>query len=82
MQLINHYSMVISFVFILGLTAFFMLRDGAQTRDYYILTALSAMLFAAWIVLRPAADTAETKSQFESVLGQGQPVLLELQSPF
>jgi len=82
MQLINHYSMIISFVFILGLTAFFTLRDGAQTRDYYILTALAAMLFVAWIILRPATDTAETKSEFESTLGQGQPVLLELQSPF
>ena len=80
MQLINHYSMIISFVFILGLTAFFTLRDGAQTKDYTILAALSAMLFAAWIVLRPATDTAETTSQFESVLGQSQPVLLELQS--
>ena len=82
MQLINHYSMVISFVFILGLTAFFLLRDGAVTKDYYILAALAVVLFAMWQILRPAKNTAETPSQYKAALGGGQPVLLELQSPF
>ncbi|MEN8172043.1 MAG: hypothetical protein ABFS03_04100 [Chloroflexota bacterium] len=82
MQLINHYSMILSFIFILGVTAFILLRDGAQTRDFSILAVLTVILLVAWIILRPATDTAETKSEFESVLGLGQPVLLELQSPF
>ncbi|MBE9524629.1 MAG: hypothetical protein IMY76_05990 [Chloroflexi bacterium] len=82
MQIINHYSMIISFIFILILTAFFLMRDGAVTKDYYILAALAVVLFAAWQVLRPAKETAETTSQLESALGGGQPVLLELQSPF
>jgi len=82
MQIINHYSMVISFIFVLILTAFFLLRDGAVAKDYYILAALAVVLFAAWQILRPAKNTAETTSQFKSTLGGGQPVLLELQSPF
>ena len=82
MQIINHYSMIISFVFIFILTAFFLMRDGAVTKDYYILAAVAIILFAVWQVLRPAKNTTETTSQFESTLGAGQPVLLELQSPF
>ena len=58
------------------------MRDGAVTKDYYILAAVAIILFAVWQVLRPAKNTTETTSQFESTLGAGQPVLLELQSPF
>lgn len=82
MQFINHYSIVITFVFVFMLTAFFTLRGGAQPRDFYLLAALAAALFAAWTFLRPTAKDAETTSEFQASLGQGQPVLLELQSPF
>jgi len=82
MQIINHYSMIISFIFVLILTAFFFLRDCAVAKDYYILAALAVVLFAAWQILRPAKNTAETPSQYKAALGGGQPVLLELQSPF
>ena len=82
MEFINHYSMVMSFIFVLAVVAFFLLRDGAKTKDFYILAAVAGLLFFAWTILRPATDTAETAFQLQAEIGQGQPVLLELQSPF
>ena len=82
MEFINHYSMVMSFIFVLAVVAFFLLRDGATTKDFYILAMVAGLLVFAWTVLRPATDTTETVSQLQVEIGQGQPILLELQSPF
>ncbi|MBC8331975.1 MAG: hypothetical protein H8E28_08335 [Anaerolineae bacterium] len=82
MEIINHYSMIISAVFILGLTAYFLLRNGYTPRDGVILIGVAAALLGGWLILRPQQGSAEGLAQLQAEFGQGRAVLLEMQSPF
>jgi hypothetical protein len=79
MQIINQYSMLWTGVVILGVIAYFSLRKGRSVLGVIV---VGTTLVIGWLVLRP--DQANTKElgQFQAVLGQGQSVLLELQSPY
>ena len=82
MQLINHYSMVWFGVFVIGLVAFFLLRDGFKRSDAFILIAVLVGLSAIWLILRPERGQSSPSSELFADVGQGLAVLLELQSPF
>lgn len=82
MDLINHYSMIWSGIFVLGLIAFFLLRDGFKVSDALILAVVLVGLGVGWLILRPARGTEASAPQMLAEVGQGQAVLLELQSPF
>lgn len=82
MQIINHYSMLFSAVFILGITAFFLLRDGFAPKDGIILIVVIVALIGGWLLLRPKKGFAEGQTQFKTELGQGRATLFELQSPY
>ncbi len=82
MEIINHYSMAISGVFIWGLLAFTLLRGGYEPKDGAILLLAAAALIGGWLLLRPQRGSTDGLGQFESELGQGRAVLLEMQSPF
>ncbi|MBC8508055.1 MAG: hypothetical protein ISR58_08900 [Anaerolineales bacterium] len=82
MQIINHYSMLFSAVFIFGITSFFLLRDGYAPKDGVILFVVMAVLIGGWLILRPKQGTADGQKQLEAEIGKGRAVLLELQSPF
>lgn len=70
----NHYSavIVVFLLFVSGLTG--VVRGGAKTRDWLILCGGLVGLVAAWWMFRPVARS--------SGLSTGQPVLLEVQSPY
>lgn len=82
MELINHYSMLWSGLFVIGLVAFFLLRDGFKASDGFILAGILVALGAIWLFLRPARGTDTAAPEVLSEVGGGQAVLLELQSPF
>ena len=82
MGIINHYSMMLSAIFIIGLTAFFLLRDGYQPKDGVILLVVAVALLGGWLILRPRQASADGRAQLQSEFGQGRAVLLEMQSPF
>ncbi len=82
MNLINHYSMLLAAAVILGATAFFLLRDGYQPRDGIVLIVVAVVLVVGWLALRPRPGSPDDVARFQSTLGQGEHVLLELQSPF
>ena len=82
MEFINHYSMLWSGVLILASAAFFILRKGYEPKSGLKLVGLTAILLVGWLVLRPEQASTTEFVQFEAELGQGQTVLLELQSPF
>lgn len=82
MVIINQYSMLWSAIIILGLVVFFVLRRGFKRSDSILLFFIVAALLAGWLVLRPKQATTAEYAHFQSELGQGQAVLLELQSPF
>jgi hypothetical protein len=47
-----------------------------------VLAAIALALLAGWVAVRPTATPAAAVSQVRPQIGQGLPVLLELQSPY
>ncbi|MCJ7717526.1 MAG: hypothetical protein MUO54_13535 [Anaerolineales bacterium] len=82
MEIVNHYSMLWTGVFILGVAAFFFLRKGYKPKSGLKLLGLAAVLLVGWLVLRPQQASTTELTQFKAELGQGQNVLLEMQSPY
>ena len=82
MEAVNQYSMLWGGVFILGFTAFMFLRKGFKPSDGIILLVLTIALFAVWMVIRPDRANTDELSEFQSKIGQGQAVLVEMQSPY
>lgn len=81
-ELINHYSMIWSGIFVLVLAALFVFRKGFQLNKVLLLIGIAAVLLAGWFILRPQQATTTELVQFNAELGQGRSVLLELQSPY
>ncbi len=82
MELINHYSMLWSGMFVIGLVAFFLLRDGFKASDGFVLAGIFVAMGVLWLVLRPAPGSDAAAPEVLAEVGGGQAVLLELQSPF
>ena len=82
MEIINHYSMLWIGIIILGLVAFLLLRKGFKSKDSIKLAVLAVALLIAWLFLRPQQASTTELAQFQEHFGQGQAVLLEMQSPY
>jgi len=82
MQIFNQYSMLLSGIFILGLAAFVILRKGIKLQDGIKLLALAVALIVVWLALRPEQASTNELGEFQSQIGQGQAVLVEMQSPY
>lgn len=82
MAIVNHYSMLWGAVFILGLAAFFLLRKGYKPESGLKLILIAVVLLLGWFLLRPPGASTTELAQFQAEFGQGQSVLLELQSPY
>lgn len=74
--------MLLSGIIILGLVAFVFLRKGFKPRDGIILLVLILALFATWVFIRPEQANTDEVADFQSQIGQGQAVLVEMQSPY
>jgi thiol-disulfide isomerase/thioredoxin len=74
MQFFNHYSAPILAALLLAGGLSLVLRGGGKTRHWLILGGATVALGAAWWVFQPVAKPATPLV--------GQPVLLELQSPY
>jgi len=82
MEIVNQYSMLWGGVFILGFAVFMLMHKGFKPRDGIILLVLTGALFAAWMFIRPEQANTDKLSDFRSQIGQGQAVLVEMQSPY
>ena len=82
MPIINQYSMLLSGVVILGLAAYVFLRKGFKSRDGIVLFVLSVGLVVIWMFIRPEQASTNELGEFQSQIGQGQAVLVEMQSPY
>ena len=74
--------MLLSGIFILGLAAFVLLRKGIKPKDGITLFVLAVALFGIWLFLRPEQASTSELTEFQSQIGQGQAVLVEMQSPY
>ena len=69
-------------VFIMVLAGFAFLRKGAKLKNGIGLLFLVVALFVAWLFLRPEKASTNELMEFQSQIGQGQAVLVEMQSPY
>ena len=82
MSIINHYSILWGVAFLFGLLAYFVRKDKARKKYLGIIAGISVVLLAAWFTMRAQSGSTESASILREQIGQGQAVLLELQSPF
>ena len=82
-QIVNQYSalwMAGAFVFLVVLIIF---RHKPKVGDYIALGVVIIGLILAWIGLHPRQTPLMDDAQMvQDMIGQGQPVLLEFQSPY
>jgi apolipoprotein N-acyltransferase len=82
MQIINQYSLIIVGLIGLIAVALVLMRSGKRRGRMAVLAAIALALLAGWVAVRPTATPAAAVSQVRAQIGQGLPVLLELQSPY
>ncbi|MBT3190756.1 MAG: hypothetical protein HN736_03590 [Anaerolineae bacterium] len=82
MSLINHYSMLWGVAFLFGLFLFLFRKDDAKKKKLYAVTGVVVLLLAVWFTTRAQTGSKESALDLREEIGQGQPILLELQSPF
>jgi hypothetical protein len=82
-QLVNQYSALwIAGAFVL-LVVLILFRQKPKTSDYVALGVVLIGLLVAWVLLHPTqTPLMEDARTVQSMIGQGQPVLLEFQSPY
>jgi hypothetical protein len=82
MQIINQYSLIIFGLAGLIAVALVLTRSGKGRGRMAVLAVVALALLAGWAAVRPTATPAAAVSQVRAQIGQGLPVLLELQSPY
>ncbi len=82
MQIFNQYSFLIIGLAGLLVLTLVLLRGGRTPGRLVVLAAVTAALVAVWLVARPTATPAADRAAIQAQLNPGQPVLLELLSPY
>jgi hypothetical protein len=82
MQIINQYSLIIFGLVGLIAAALLLMRNGKGRGRLAALAVVVLALLAGWAAVRPTATPAAAVSEVRAQIGQGLPVLLELQSPY
>jgi hypothetical protein len=82
MQIINQYSLIIVGLAGLIAVALVLMRVGKGRGRAAVLVVVALALLTGWVVIRPTATPAAAVSEVRAQIGQGLPVLLELQSPY
>lgn len=82
MQLLNQYSfLLLASVTIVGL-AVLLFRDGIRSNDIVAIGALVAGFLLAYALFRPGPSSVAEIKDLDAIIGAGNPVLVELQSPY
>ena len=82
-QIVNQYSALwIAGAFLL-LVALVLFRKRPKAGDFIALGVVAIGLVVAWLLLHPTqTPLMEDAKTVQAMIGQGEPVLLEFQSPF
>ncbi len=82
-QVFNQYSAVFIAAALLLIAIILTFSHKPRWQDTLALGVITAGLVAAWIVLHPVqTPLMEDAQKVQGMIGQGQPVLLEFQSPY
>ena len=79
---LNQHSFLVAAVAGTILLAAILLRDGVRPGDLLAIGALDLGLALAYALLGPGESTEREITAIRSQIGQGQPILLEFQSPY
>ena len=82
MSLINHYSTLWGLGILFALATYFLLRGERSAKKQIALALIGVALVATWFAIRPQSGSNEAADTLRAAIGQGQPILLELQSPY
>ncbi len=82
MSVFNVYSFALFAGFLLVVGLLVVLARGRRRSDWIALGIFTALILAAWWVIRPTESAFSPSQAADAVVGQGKPVLLEAQSPF
>lgn len=83
LKIINQYSFLFASVFILIVTATYLLRAGGEQKNAIILIIGLLIGFSlVWVVVRPKSGNRADIQTIQEQIGAGRPVLLEFQSPY
>ncbi len=82
MSLINHYSTLWGLGIIFAVAAYFLLRGERSAKKQLTLVLIGVALVTTWFAIRPQSGSNEAADTLRAEIGQGTPVLLELQSPY
>ena len=64
------------------MATFMFLRKGVKLKNGIGLLSLIVVLLGIWLFLRPEKASTNELIEFQSKIGQGQAVLVEMQSPY
>lgn len=79
----NQYSFVIAAAAIFIVAAIALLSRKPRWQEFLSLGVIGVGLIAAWVVLHPVqTPLMENAQKVQDMIGAGQPVLLEFQSPY
>lgn len=82
MSLINHYSTLWGLGILFALATFLLARGERSAKKLGLLAIIGVALVATWFAIRPQSGSTESAPSLRAEIGQGTPVLLELQSPY
>jgi thioredoxin 1 len=83
LQIINQYSAILIAAVLFLIAAIALLRHKAHWQEILALGVIAAGLVTAWLLLHPVqTPLMEDAQKVQNMIGQGQPVLLEFQSPY
>ena len=82
-QIFNQYSLVFIAAAVMLIAVIFVLSRKPRWQDTLALGVIVAGLVAAWFILHPVqTPLMDDAKMVQEMIGQGQPVLLEFQSPY
>jgi hypothetical protein len=81
-QYFNQHSFTIVAVASILILSVWLLRGGAQQKDYLAIGALAVGLGIAYLLFNPGGSTESDSKAVLAQIGAGTPVLLEFQSPY
>lgn len=82
MSFINQNSFTIIAVASVGLLTFFLFRREFETRNLFLVGALTLGLVISFLLLQPGPSTSQESEEVFAQIGSGRPVLLEFQSNY
>ena len=81
-ELINHNSALIVAVLVWGAAAVYFRRGGFARQDFLKLVVVTILIVSVYLGVRPGAGSENNALAIQAQIGQGTPVLFELQSRY